>query len=224
MRVRQIIESWPLALGAAGSLISAAQTLKQTGPPTDPAKTQPQPRIDFSSIQNNPLAQQLLKAAQTAGLKGAELAQFMAQCKHESWDFSRLKELAGQRHYFNRYDPKHNPRTARILGNKQRGDGERYKGRGFIQITGRNNYEQASRALNIDLVKNPDLAARPDIAASIAIWYWTQRVRPNVKDWTDTHQVTRYINGGLKGIEDRIRNFNLFYKAPSATASRSAAK
>jgi len=214
MLVRQIIEEWTLS-----SILGTNDT--QTKPSV---QTKPQPRLDFSSIQSNPLAQQLLKAAEQAGLKGAELAQFMAQCKHESWDFSRLKELASKRTYFNRYDPKHNPRTARILGNRHRGDGERFRGRGFIQLTGRANYEQASRALNIDLVKNPELVSRPDIAIRVSLWYWTSRVRPNVKNWINTQEVTRYINSGLQGLEDRIRNFNLFYQPTSATASRSAAK
>jgi hypothetical protein len=56
-------------------------------------------------------------------------------------------------------------------------------------------------------VKKPDLAAQPDIAARIAVWYWTDRVKPLVKDFSDTTRVTKIINGGLNGLQDRENNF-----------------
>jgi putative chitinase len=79
-------------------------------------------------------------------------------------------------------------------------------------LTGRDNYRAASQALGIDLLKNPDLAARPDIAAEIAIWYWFERVRPGVMDFANTVAVTKRINPALAGIEDRHENFKYYLK------------
>ena len=92
----------------------------------------------------NSAAESILhRAALSAGIKGKELAQFLAQTKHESADFSRMKEIGGEQYFARRYDPKYNPEKAKILGNTQPGDGVRYHGRGFIQITGRDNYKKA---------------------------------------------------------------------------------
>lgn len=160
----------------------------------------------------NPKANMLAKIAQSAGIHGIELAQFLAQMEHESWDFKKMKEVPQGKGYFKKYDPKHSPKTAQKLGNKVAGDGERFKGRGFIQLTGRDNYKMASQALGIDLIKNPDLAARPDVAAKIAVWYWLTRVKPSVMDFADTVAVTKRINPALKGIEDRHENFKYYLK------------
>ena len=118
-----------------------------------------------------------------------------------------MKERGGAKYFKKMYDRVRAPRTARILGNTQAGDAERYAGRGFIQITGRSNYTQAARALGIDLVNKPQLAARPDIAAKIAVWYWKTRVRPNVTNFADTAAVTRYINPAQRGLADRQETF-----------------
>ena len=160
----------------------------------------------------NPKANVLAQRAQKSGIKGIELAQFLAQMEHESWDFRKMKEVPQGKDYFKRYDPKHAPRTAQKLGNVKAGDGERFRGRGFIQLTGRDNYRAASQALGVDLIKNPDLAARPDIAAEIAIWYWFERVRPGVMDFANTVAVTKRINPALAGIEDRHENFKYYLK------------
>ena len=135
----------------------------------------------------------LQTAAKAAGLKGSELAQFMAQTRHESWDFSQMKEV-GNKKKFDRYEK--NRALAKQLGNKVRGDGELFKGRGFIQLTGRDNYTRASEQIFGDhrLVKNPDLASRLDIGAKIALWYWKNQVRPKVNNFNDTTQVVKAIN------------------------------
>ena len=177
-------------------------------------KKSPHKFLAQKPVQAKPLpakAAPLVKVAKANGIKGVELAQFLAQMEHESLDFNKMKEI-GKKAYFNKYDPKHNPKLASKLGNKNAGDGERYKGRGFIQLTGKTNYIDANnylRTINpkIDIVKNPDLAARPDIAAQIALWYWQEKVRPLVKDFSDTTRVTKLINGGLNGLQDRHTNF-----------------
>ena len=161
---------------------------------------------------HNPEAEEVLhRTAKAAGLKGTELAQFMAQTRHESADFSRMKEIGGEKYFNKLYDPKTSPRTAKILGNTKVGDGIRYHGRGFIQITGRDNYRMAGEALNLPLEQKPELASKPAVAAKIAVWYWKTRVKPFVQNFADTAAVTKKINPAMRGLEDRHSNF-LDYK------------
>lgn len=146
-------------------------------------------------LSNNSDAEAALQtAAKAAGLKGVELAQFMAQTRHESWDFSKMKEV-GNKKTFAKYEK---PKMAKRLGNKVKGDGELFKGRGFIQLTGRDNYTRASQQIFGDdrLVKNPDLASKLDVAAKIALWYWKNQVRPNVSNFNNTTEVVNAINSG----------------------------
>ncbi len=96
------------------------------------------------------------------------------------------------------------------MGNGNPGDGYRYRGRGFVQLTGRTNYAQASAALGIDLLGNPDQASIPSVAAKIAVWYW--RTRVNAKDALagDVEKVTKQINGGLIDLDQRRSAFTKF--------------
>ena len=208
---QEVDEGWKdVAVGGALALGALGSTYAMKHPTPTPAVQQVQQK-QFTPLSNNPQNEiALLKTAKASGMKGPELAQFMAQTKHESWDFSRLKEKAqpGVKGYFaKKYDPKFSPRTAKILGNKKVGDGERYHGRGFIQLTGRDNYRMAGEALGIDLLNNPDLAAKPEIASKIALWYWNSRVKPHVENFNDTTAVTKKINPAAKGLEDRLSNF-----------------
>lgn len=192
------------ALGAAGVSAQA----KTTKP--NPAQSAPHKFAEpVNMLSNHPQHEAVLqRAAKQAGIRGTELAQFMAQTNHESWDFSRLKEKGMGPNYFSKkYDPKFAPQTAKILGNKHAGDGEKYHGRGFIQLTGRDNYRMAQQALNIPLLQHPELAERPDVAAKIAVWYWQTRVRPHIQNFNDTKAVTRKINPAMRGLQDRHAKF-----------------
>jgi len=173
-----------------------------------PAVKKEKEKLTPSTATNaNPEMEKLVfVTALRSGVKGKELAQFMAQVAHETLGFQRLVEV-GDKEYFNRYDPKHSPEKAKILGNVKPGDGLRYKGRGFIQITGRDNYRRAGKALGIDLENNPKLASDPKVAAKIAVWYWKSRVKPAVDDYTDTIGVTSKINPSMNGLGDRDMNF-----------------
>jgi predicted chitinase len=85
------------------------------------------------------------------------------------------------------------------LGNTQPGDGVRYKGRGFIQITGRTNYKWYGQEVGVDLLANPDAALRPDIAAKIMARYFLSRkvfLSCEAQDW---RRVRRLVNGGYNG-------------------------
>ena len=154
----------------------------------------------------------LRKAATVAGIKGIELAAFLSQCAHESMNFKRLEERGGEKR-FARYEPGHESGLAKILGNTEKGDGERFKGRGFIQLTGRWNYTKAAKQTGIDLVNKPELAAEPETAAVLAVWYWKFRVQPRVQDYDDVKSVTKPINSKYSGLKDREKKFKVFKKA-----------
>ncbi|HEX6858922.1 MAG TPA: glycoside hydrolase family 19 protein [Caulobacteraceae bacterium] len=90
------------------------------------------------------------------------------------------------------------------LGNTDPGDGARYIGRGYLQITGRANYREMGARIGVDLEAEPERAAEPDIAVEIACAYWTARDINTPADAGDFREVTRRINGGLNGYEDRL--------------------
>lgn len=214
----ELEEGWRSALAtaaAAGAMAFTPAPANSTATPSmsqmaQPAAVQQAPSTSAESA--------LTQAAKAAGIDGVELAQFLAQCAHESGDFSHMEELGGK-NYLAKYDPTVNPAKARALGNTQAGDGAKYKGRGYIQITGKANYATAGQALGIDLVNNPEAAARPDVAAKIAVWYWQNRVAPYVQDFSDTRGVTKRINPGLQGLQDRQSNFR-DYQQQVATAAQ----
>ena len=94
------------------------------------------------------------------------VAYMLATVKHECADTWQPIEERGSETYFQRYEPTTN--TGRVLGNVEKGDGARYKGRGYVQLTGRANYRQFGRRLSLGLEQNPDLALDPVISYRIA--------------------------------------------------------
>lgn len=163
-------------------------------------------------ITGNALEKTLRDFALKAGIKGKELAQFLAQCAHESANYSTLVEFGASQDFLKKYDKQFSPEKAKELGNTAPGDGERFKGRGFIQLTGRWNYTQAGQALGLPLDNKPELLERPDIAAKASVWFWKNRVQPNVRNFTDTRTVTSYINPGLRGLQKRHGIFQNYLK------------
>ena len=116
------------------------------------------------------------------------IAAFIAQVAQESGEFRYMEEIASGAAYEGRRD----------LGNTQKGDGVRFKGRGPIQLTGRNNYAAASKALGVDLIKNPKLAADPKYAFKTAVWFWNSRGLSTHADKNTQaafDQITLRING-----------------------------
>jgi predicted chitinase len=120
-------------------------------------------------------------------------AAFLAQVVHESAEFRYFEELASGRAYERRKD----------LGNTHPGDGVRYKGRGPIQITGRTNYRDAGKALELDLENNPTRAADLDVGFRTAVWFWNSRNLNKYADKGDFDAITRRINGGYNGKASR---------------------
>lgn len=141
----------------------------------------------------------LMMAARAAGITDPqELAHFMAQMAHESDGFKTLREYASGKAYEGRKD----------LGNTQAGDGARYRGRGFVQLTGRANYAAFSKASGIDVLNNPALLEREDVAAQAAIWYWKQRIGDKWRN--GIRSVTKAVNGGYNGLTDRQNYYDQY--------------
>lgn len=124
------------------------------------------------------------------------IAHFMAQLHHESGGFKYLKEL-GNSAYFNKYEGR------KDLGNTVKGDGAKFKGRGYIQITGRANYTELSKALNIDFVNNPELLEQEANAILSALWFWDKKKLNIFADEDNISTITKRINGGFNGIQER---------------------
>lgn len=160
-----------------------------------------------------------------------EKAMFLAQTTHESNDYKRLEES------FN-YSPKRlfevfKKRVGTLenakklcdegakaiadfvyggrLGNAQN-EGYKYRGRGIIQLTGKNNYNYYGKKLNIDLVNNPDLAKEPNTAIEIALLFWLEKRCGIYAKMGDVKTVTKLINGGYNGLDDREKRFERISK------------
>ena len=129
------------------------------------------------------------------------LCHFMAQLAHESAHFGTTREFASGEDYEGRQD----------LGNTQRGDGRRYRGRGLIQTTGRANYQAATTDIRKMFADAPDFEADPEAledfpwALLSGISYWRRKGINRHADRDDVRAVTRAVNGGLRGFDDRKR-------------------
>ena len=124
-------------------------------------------------------------------------AAFIAQIAHESGELRYVEEIASGIAYEHRKD----------LGNTQPGDGMKFKGRGLIQITGRNNYHECGKSLGFDLITNPELLETPDLACRSAAWFWASRGLNDLADKGDQERICRRINGGLNGLKERLAYF-----------------
>jgi predicted chitinase len=136
----------------------------------------------------------------------ARTAAFLAQLAHESAQFRFMEEIWGPTSAQRRYEP---PGTlAATLGNTDAGDGFRFKGRGPIQITGRANYRRFGDLLGLDLVADPRRAAQPEVAFRVAGLFWSRKGLNELADKVTPEafrEITRRINGGFNGLEDRQR-------------------
>jgi putative chitinase len=132
-------------------------------------------------------------------------AAFLAQIAYESGELRYLEEIWGPTEAQLLYEPE--SYLARVLGNTDPGDGERFKGRGAIQITGRRNYTRYGEMLGVDLIANPTIATTPQIAFSTAAAFWQTNGLNELADIEDFGAITRIINGGLNGYEERCRYY-----------------
>lgn len=167
-------------------------------------------------------------------------AHFVAQCAHESQGFSRLVEnlnyrpaaavktfssltseeeakrlleedTTGEAFANHVYSP--HSRVGKKLGNTEDGDGFRFRGRGYIQLTGRYNYAAAGKDLKVNLLENPERAAEVDMAAQTSVWFWKKNAINAMADLDDVEAVTRIINKAREGLSDRRTKTELALKA-----------
>lgn len=124
------------------------------------------------------------------------IAHFLAQIAHESAELRYTEEL-GPNSYFAKYDGR------KDLGNTQKGDGARFKGRGFIQITGRANYTKYKAFCGYDVVAKPELLAKQPGCIRSACWFWKTHDLNAAADADAFVTITKRINGGTNGKEQR---------------------
>lgn len=150
------------------------------------------------------------------------IAAFLAQVLHESGGLKYVRELWGpttqQKKYERDFNQPWNNKLkktdrnvlAYMLGNSEPGDGARFKGHGLIQVTGRANHLQCSKDLFNDarLIENPKLLTVPEYAVLSAFWFWKKRKLNPTADFGDVKAVTKIVNGGKNGLDERIAYFD----------------
>jgi putative chitinase len=159
------------------------------------------------------------------------VAAFMAQCGHESGGFTLMQEnlnysakgLVGtfKKYFPTEADAKPYERKPQMIANRvyanrmgngdeASGEGWYFRGRGIVQITGKNNYTKCSQSLfeNNVLVENPDLLLESEYAIHSACWFWSAARLNELADSGDIKTMTKRINGGYIGLEDRINHYN----------------
>ena len=157
------------------------------------------------------------------------VAGFLAQCGHESLGFTVLSEnlnygAAGLKTVFGKYfkttDPLQYERNPEKIanhvycnrmgnGDEASGDGWKYRGRGPIQITGKNNYTSFSADMGIDVMASPDMVAtNKRVALLSAIWFWNKNDLNTIADNNDIKGMTQRINGGVNGLAERTKLYN----------------
>lgn len=155
-------------------------------------------------IPDNVIAQIPDTAAKFGITTNLRLAHFLSQCAHESGNFKWVVEFASGKAYEGRKD----------LGNTEVGDGVKFKGRGYIQLTGRANYTKFSKFCNEDCVTNPDLVSTKFPMLSAAYFFNSTKLW-SVCDLGSTDEVvtkvSKRVNGGTNGLADRLEKFKKFW-------------
>jgi putative chitinase len=162
------------------------------------------------------------------------LAHFLSQCAHESANFTAVKEnlnysADGLKKIFGKYFPgtlnesyarKPDKIASRVYGNRMgngdeaSGDGYKYSGRGYLQTTGKVNYAAFGKFINEDLLTNPGLVATKYPLMSAAFFFETNKLWSICDKGSSTQvvtELTKRINGGTNGIDDRLSKFNMYY-------------
>lgn len=143
-----------------------------------------------------PVLNTAMQRYQIVGSK--RIAAFIAQIGHESGQLRNVREIWGPTPAQSGYEGR------KDLGNTTPGDGSKYRGRGLIQVTGRANYVACGEALGLDLIVQPELLEIPQHAAMSAAWFWKQHGLNDLADRDQFNSITRRINGGLNGLQDRL--------------------
>lgn len=228
-----LVPSTPQPVGApspAAKPVTAAPAPPSTLAAPPPAAAAGAPAVGVkppTSVGGGEIAME--QALKEQGFDPVAIAAIMAQTSHESLNFKVLQEnlnysVANLKSVFGKYfnndtanqyanQPEKiaNKVYANRMGNgpEESGDGFKYRGRGFIQLTGKLNYAAAGQALGLNLVGNPDLASDPKNAANIAVWFFKRNIK-RITNWADTTNITKVVNGGLIGLADREAQFKKY--------------
>ena len=178
---------------------------------------------------------QIPEVQQKFGIDTAvELSHFLAQCGHESGGFKLTSEnlnygAKGLLGIFKKYFPteakalayeRKPEKIANLVyggrmgnGPEASGEGWKFRGRGFIQLTGKSNYSEFDKVVSEDIISNPDLVATKYPLLSAA-WFFHKNCLKKCVDATDATvtAVSKCVNGGTIGLPDRIKHFNEYYK------------
>jgi len=111
----------------------------------------------------------------------------------EAEGYARQPEKIANRVYANRMGN----------GDESSGDGWKFRGRGLIQLTGKENYQKFGKSQNMDFISHPELILEPEWALKSAAWYWKKRKINQFADLDDIHMVTKRVNGGTNGLSHR---------------------
>lgn len=187
---------------------------------------------------NGPAFDELVAKAKAAGITGESLVNFVATCFAESGLRLRAENgsytLKGARATFgNRLARLTDDQVRALLGddgerlfnivygnrmgNVSPGDGSKYRGRGYIQLTGKANYEAFTKSSGIDVVSNPDLLLTSDVATQSAIWFWKQNVM-RLGASGNLKAATQVVRGGVSSTDETNRRSALATEARSVLA------
>ena len=168
--------------------------------------------------------------------KPKRIAAFLANLAHESASFNTIEENLNYsaqrllqvwpRHFRGRNINLYHRQPQKIANvvyanrmgnsNKASGDGWRYRGRGLIQLTGKDNYKMLGDAIDADIVSDPDWILTPEGATISAGWFWKSRGLNDLADVENLREITRKINGGYNGHDDRVRKYRHIRKVLGA--------
>jgi len=214
--------------------------LQPTSAPSTPSPSPTIPTVSGLNIERlkghipDTVISQIPEVASKFGINNpVKLAHFLAQCGHESGGFRLVSEnlnysADGLRKIFPKYfrdvspdSYARNPQkiASRVYGGRMgngpeaSGEGFKYRGRGYIQLTGKNNYKAFSDSIGVDVVAEPDLVATKYPLLSAA-WFFSKNCLGRCVDASDTTvvNVTKCVNGGTIGLPDRLKHFKEYYK------------
>lgn len=192
------------------------------------------PLTPITSVKKEPLEiiDFLEPIAEENGIvKVLEKAHFFGQLAHESVWFRHFSENLNYssnalRKVFREYFPTEDLATAyarnpemianRVYGSKMgnggesTGDGWKYRGRGLMQLTGKENYQNYSKDRSVDFVNNPDWVAEPKWAVDSAVWYWNKHNLNKYANEDDVKNIAQKINGGTNGLDNRKKCTDIF--------------
>lgn len=194
----------------AGRNNQSSNSSQSNSEDTAAANSTPSEKIEeCGNIRLKEPPQVVIDAMRKWGIKTPlQKAHFLAQCAHESGDFIYTKEIWGPSSAQQRYEGRLD------LGNTQSGDGFRFAGKGYIQVTGRANYTQFRKGVSDDVVSNPTLVEKKYVAET-ACWFWrTRKLNEAAVDDTmgTLKYITKRINGGYNGLDDRKKKFCGYWK------------